>query len=500
MKSTVSSVGDNRVKLSVEVSEADLDRQIDAAFKRIAKQVRIRGFRPGKAPRRILEAQLGPEAGRQEALRTALPDYYAEAVVAHDVDVIDSPELEIVSGAEEGPLLFDAVVETRPVVNAGGYANLRVQVPSPEPTAEAVDSEVQSQLSAYAELVEVQRPAADGDHVTIDILAVHDDEEVPGLTTLSYDYEVGSGFMGGVLDENLREASAGDSLEFEAPHPDEDEPEPIRFEVEVHEVAEPVLPELDDAWVQSNTEFGTVEEYRSDIGERLRREGVLRCNLMLQPRMASELVKLVTDDVSETLVQQRAGEIVDGHLQRLQTEGHDPEAYLAESGQTRESLMATVKERAVTDVKFDLALRYVASQEELIPDDDALDDHLRDLAATQGERFDKLKTRLSKGGWLSELRAGLAKEAAGKWLVDNVELVDDDGNPVDREALQLPSLEPVAAGVLDSDEVSDGDDAAEADAAQADSADEADDAGSNEGDDAAAAEADPEETDREETA
>lgn len=439
MKSTVSTLGDNRVKLSVEVSEADLDRQIDAAFKRIAKQVRIKGFRPGKAPRRVLEAQLGPAVGREEALRTALPDYYAEAVVEHDVDVINSPELEIVSGTEEGPLLFDAVVETRPAVNAGGYANLRVQIPSPHPKDETVESEVQSQLAGFAELVEVDRPAADGDHVTIDILAVHGGEELPGMTTLSYDYEVGSGFMGGVLDENLRDASAGDSLEFEAPHPDEEEPEPIRFEVEVHEVAEPALPDLDDAWVQSNTEFATVDEYRGDIAERLRREAVLRAGLMLQPRMATELVKLVTDDVPETLVHKRAGEIVDSHLQRLRSEGHDHEAYLAESGQTRESLMDSVKERATSDVKFDLALRYVAAEEALMPDDEALEAHLKELAAAQGERFEKLKTRLAKGGWLSELRAGLAKQAASDWLVDNVELVDDDGNPVDRESLRLPS-------------------------------------------------------------
>ncbi len=449
MKSTVSAVGDNRVKLSVEVPEADLDKQIDAAFKRIAKQVRIRGFRPGKAPRRVLEAQLGPEIGREEALRTALPDYYAEAVIAHDVDVIDSPELEIVSGADEGPLLFDAVVQTRPAVNAGGYDSLRVQIPSPEPSEEMFNEELQNRLAAHAELVEVDRPADDGDHVTIDILAVHDGEEVPGLTTLSYDYALGSGFMDGVLDENLRDASAGDLLKFVADHPDTDEPEPISFEVQVHEVASPVLPVIDDAWVDANTEFATVAEFRADISERLRLDCVMRAAIMVQPNMAEALVKLVTDEIPETLVQQRASEIVEQHLKRVEAQGHDVDEFLADTSRTRESLMDDVSPQAAKDVKFDLALRYVAEQEDLIPDDQALDEHLAELAAQQGESFDKLKARLAKTGWLSDLRAGLAKQAAGEWLAEHVELVDPDGNEIDRESLKMPSADAEADAAAD---------------------------------------------------
>ena len=129
MKSVVEPLEGNKVKLSVEVDEGEFEKDIDAAFRRIAKEVRLPGFRPGKAPRRILEAKLGKDVGRDEALREALPTYYYQAVKDHDVDVIAAPEIDITAGKEEGAVAFDAVVEVRPSVLVPGYASLRIEIP-----------------------------------------------------------------------------------------------------------------------------------------------------------------------------------------------------------------------------------------------------------------------------------------------------------------------------------------------------------------------------------
>ena len=139
MRSTVEALEGNKVKVSVEVDEAEFEKAIDAAFKRIAREVRIPGFRPGKAPRRVLEARLGPEYGRSEALREALPEYYVEAVKEHEVDVIASPEFDITDGADAGAVTFDAVVEIRPTVTIEGYESLTVTLPSPVPSDEEID-------------------------------------------------------------------------------------------------------------------------------------------------------------------------------------------------------------------------------------------------------------------------------------------------------------------------------------------------------------------------
>src|SRR3954464_16018270 len=142
MKAVVEPLEGNKVKLSVEVDEQEFERALDSAFKRIAREVRIPGFRPGKAPRRLLEARLGADAARKEALREALPDYYAQALKDNDVDPIAPPEIDITSGEESGPIAFDAVVEVRPQLHVPGYGGLRVTVPSPKATDEEIDAQV----------------------------------------------------------------------------------------------------------------------------------------------------------------------------------------------------------------------------------------------------------------------------------------------------------------------------------------------------------------------
>ena len=181
MKAVVESLEGNRVKVSVEVDEAEFERDLDAAFRRISREVRLPGFRPGKAPRRVLEAKLGKDVGREEALREALPGYYSQAVRENDVDVIAAPEIEITAGKDEGPVTFDAVVEVRPVISVGGYQNLRVEIPRPEATDEEIDAQIDRLRDQFGELTAVDRPAIDGDHVTITISGSRDDEDLPGL-------------------------------------------------------------------------------------------------------------------------------------------------------------------------------------------------------------------------------------------------------------------------------------------------------------------------------
>src|SRR3954453_2667593 len=188
MQSSVEPLEGNKVKLSIEVDETEFDRAIDAAFRKIAREVRIPGFRPGKAPRRILEARLGADVARQEALRDALPEYYARAVGEHDVDVIAAPDIDIPAGQESGAVTFDAVVEVRPHIQVAGYQNLRIEVPSPAVTDEEIDAQIDRLRKQSGELQPVDRAARDGDHVTIDVAGSVGGEAVEGLTVDDYLY------------------------------------------------------------------------------------------------------------------------------------------------------------------------------------------------------------------------------------------------------------------------------------------------------------------------
>jgi trigger factor len=453
VKSQVEVLEDNRVKLSVEVEESEFDSAVDAAFKRIAKEVRMPGFRPGKAPRKLLEAQFGSQVGREEALREALPDYYARAVVEHDVDVIASPEIEITAGQDEGAVQFDAVVETRPTVDAAGYAGIRVTVPRPTPTDDEVDEQVDAMRRQFATFETVERPAADGDHVTIDISGTHGDEEVPGLTTTDYDYEVGSGAVVAEIDENLRGAEAGAEIEFSAEHPDPDEDEPLQFAVTVKEVKEAVLPDLDDAWAAEASEFATVDELRADLVTRMTSMRIQQSRMALEQGVAEALAELVTADVPESMIEGEMSARFQDMVGRLQQQGVDVGEYLAATGQSAEDLSAEMREPSEQAVKVDLGLRAVAVAEELVPDDAALDESLAEMAGQSGQDAQELRARLAEVGQLSALRADLAKRAAMEWLTDNVELVDEDGEPVDRADLEFP--EPETTDEADVDDASD---------------------------------------------
>ena len=140
LTTSVEALEDNKVRLHVAIPAADFEQAIDAAFRKLAKEVKMPGFRPGKAPRRLLEARMGTEIARDQALRDSLPEYYAEAVVAEDVDVIAPPEIDIVAGEEDGDVEFDAVVEVRPIVSVEGHDSLRIEIEKPEVKDEAIDA------------------------------------------------------------------------------------------------------------------------------------------------------------------------------------------------------------------------------------------------------------------------------------------------------------------------------------------------------------------------
>ena len=440
VNSTVEPLDDNRVKLSVEVDEAEFDAAVDAAFKRIAREVRLPGFRPGKAPRRLLEAQFGHQVGRDEALREALPDYYARAVVEHGVDVISPPEIEITSGQEEGVVAFDAVVEIRPTVNAAGYNGLRVEIPSPVVPEEEVDEQIDRMRGQFAELVEVERPAIDGDHVTIDINGSVDGEEVAGLTTSDYDYEVGTGAVVEEIDENLRGSKPGDILEFDADHPDPDESGTLHFRILVKDVKEAKLPELDDDFAAENSEFETVDELREDARKRMSAMRIAQSRMALQQKAAEALAELVDEDVPEPMIASEVAARLEDFVGRLEQQGADVEQYLESIGKTGEEFAADFREPAERAVRVDLGLRAVAEAEDLWPDDDTVDEQIEHFIGESGQDLGEVRARLVESGQMSALRADLAKQAALEWLTENVELVDEDGDNIDRALLEFPEV------------------------------------------------------------
>lgn len=457
MRSTVEPLEGNKVKLSIEVEAGEFDKAVDAAFKKIAKEVRLPGFRPGKAPRKVLEARFGTQAGREQALQDALPEYYSAAVIEHDVDVIAPPEIDITGGQEDGDISFDAVVEVRPTIEVPGYGGLQVTLDRPAVDDEVLQRQIDRMREMDSSLEEVDRPVQEGDTVTIDIAGTLDGEAQAGLTADDYSYTVGSGAITPEVDEHLVGAKAGDTLTFDATHPDAEETRQLRFEVVVKDVKEKVLPELTDEWAAGASEFETVEELRADLADRMLRVRRAQAQMSLREKVGEALAELVTDEIPEPMVNQEMQERLQDLALRLRAQGMQLEQYLAMTGSDPESFSQELRDTALNGVKVDLALRAVAEAEGIECTDEDLTEEIEGVASRVGQRPEDVREQFERVGQLSAVRSDIRKRKALEWLLERAEVLDPEGAPIDRSELEVPVDEDEDDDVA-ADEVAEGTD------------------------------------------
>ena len=424
------------MRLSVELDEDEVDQALDSTLRRLSQQVRIPGFRPGHVPRPVLEARLGgADALRQQAISDALPDLYAKAVADTELDPISAPEIDLTSGADGGPVTFDALVEVRPTVSVAGYAGLVVTVPSLAVTDEDVDAQVDRVREQSGELVPAGRPAVDGDYVTIDIHAKRAGAE--DLDVEDFLYEVGSGSAMPGLDEQLRAKSTGDILEFSSTVPGAEEEGAAQVRVLVKDVKRKELPPATDEWASEASEFDTLEALREDIRGRLAQVRVVQAQLALRERALDALVELVAEDPPASLVETEVRERLHDLGHRLEARRMTVEQFLAASGRDEASLLADIRGEATTAVRADLALRALADAESVEVGDEELEEAIAEMAEQVGTSPAELRRRLDRAGRLAAVRSDRRKAKALAWLLDHVEVVDDEGNPLSLDDLRI---------------------------------------------------------------
>jgi trigger factor len=444
MRATAAPEEGNKVRLSVEIDETEIAEAVDEVLRRLSRQIRVPGFRPGKVPRKVIEARLGgPVAVRTEAIRESVPDFYNQAIVDTDLDPITQPDIDITAGDDtpSGPLSFDAVVEVRPRVAIPGYAGLEVTLPSLTVTEEEVTAQVDRLRAGSGELVEVSRPAAHGDQVTIDLHGTRvgggDGED---LDTQDFLYQVGSGGVVPELDDQLAGAKVGDILEFEASVGDEGER--IAFRVLVKLIQELELPEATDEWASEASEFDTVEALRADIAERLRQRKVVEAQMALQSGTGEALAALVTEEIPEALVAAELRERLHDLSHRLEAQGMTLAQLVAATGRDEQAFLDELRAGALESVKVDLALRALVEEEGIELTDEELDEELTAMGQRLDLDPDEVRSQLEQAGRLTAVRSDRRKAKAMRWLMDNVALVDPDGTPISRDDLTIESEDP----------------------------------------------------------
>jgi trigger factor len=434
MDTSVEPLEANRVKLHIAVTEAEFEPAIDAAFRKLAGEVRIPGFRPGKAPRRLLEARFGPEVGREQALKDGLPGFYADAVVSEDLDVIAPPEIEITAGEESGPVEFDAVVETRPIVQLSGYEGLRVELDFTPVDDAAVDRQIDQLRDRFADLADSDDPLVDGNFASMDLSATIDGEPVDALTASDLLYEVGSGGLVPALDDALHGAGPGAVLEFTDALPErfgEQAGTEVTFRALVKDAKRKVLPELTDEWVAENTDAETVEALREESRRRIDLFGRLQAQMAMRDRVLDELAGLVSIEAPDPLVGQELESRLHDLMHRMQGQGLTIPQWLAATGQDQTEFLDQMRAGAARAVLADLALRAVVAQEEIAATDDELEAEIARLAERTGEKAQKLRRDLDRRGLLEAVRSDIARGKALQFVVDAAVALDANGAEID---------------------------------------------------------------------
>ena len=434
MRAITTILDNNRVKLAVEVDDAEMQDAIDAAAASLAKQVSVKGFRKGKVPKNVLVAHIGgPGVLRSEAIRESMPDFYARAVADTLIDPIGQPEINITDGEEEGTLTFDVEVEVRPEVPISGQRDLRVTIPSPVVSDADVDAQIDRFRETDAVLVDVDRPIVTGDLVTMDIHVEQIATDVEPLDMSDFMYTVGSGTITDGVDELILGLKAGEELKLNG---NVGGGVVATYVLTLKQVKERELPELTDEWVGENTEWSSVEEMRESIITRMRSMKIVEAQMSQRDAMLLALSNLIPEDVPEVLVESETNERLHDLGQRLSQQQMNLESFLQVTNQSPDQLLETLRADAARAVRVDLALRSLVRAEGLEATPEEIDEELESTAEAMNVSADLLRTNLRDTGRVVTFNSEVAKMKASKWLTEHVTFVDPNGVEIDRELLR----------------------------------------------------------------
>jgi trigger factor len=454
VKSTVESLGPTRVRIAVEVPFDELRPSMDAALKRLSSQVRIPGFRPGKAPARIVEQRVGRAALLEDAVNEAIPRAYAEAVRESSVKTIGQPDVEVTKLEDGDSLAFTAEVDVRPDIELPEYRKLPVTVDTAEVTDEQVTEQLDALRERFATLNGVERPVETGDYVLLDLLADIDGAEVEGGSATGLSYEVGADDLVEGLDEALTGMSAVESKTFEAAlRAGEHAGKTAQITATVNSVKERELPALDDEFAQLASEFDTVDALRADLAERLGRVGVW-LGAQARELLLDKLLESTDVPLPESAVKAERDWREHDVVHQLEHNEANLARYLDQQGKTREEFDADLQEAAERAVKTQIVLDDIADAESVSISDDELSAYLVGQAARYDVSPQEFAKQIMDGGNLPAMGAGVRRTKACATVLESAVVTDSDGVAVDLSAA-TETEESDTASVDESDDQSD---------------------------------------------
>ncbi|KIY22401.1 trigger factor [Mesobacillus subterraneus] len=414
----------NQTVLTIEVDAEKVNQGLDAAFKKVVKQINVPGFRKGKMPRQIFEKRFGVESLYQDALDIILPEAYANAIEETGIEPVDRPEIDVEQIEKGKTLIIKATVTVKPEVKLGEYKGLEVEAFDTNVTDEEVENELKAMQEKQAELVvKEEGKAENGDSVVIDFEGFVDGEAFEGGKAENYALELGSDSFIPGFEEQLIGTATGEEKDVEVTFPEEYHAaelagKPATFKVKVHEIKGKELPALDDEFAKdAEEEVETLAELKTKIKDRLAHDKAHQKEHFERDTVVEKAAANAEIEVPEAMIDSEIDRMVDEFEQRLQTQGMNMELYYQFTGQDENALREQMKEEAATRIRVNLTLEAIAKAENIEVTEEEVAAELEKMSEMYNMTADQIQAAL--GGSLEGIKGDLQLKKSIDFLVEN---------------------------------------------------------------------------------
>ena len=441
MTTTITESGQFERLVKFQLSDEQINDAKKGAARKLATDVKIHGFRPGKAPLPVVEATVGAERVRREAIDDLVPPVLTEVLNEEEINPAVTPELASVDDVEGG-VEVEVKVTLWPEIETPKYRDRSIEVTNPVVTDDDLEEQTKRMLEQFATVEEVERAAGPGDFVSIDVEANKDGEPVEETTATDLLYEVGSGLFIEGMDDIVAGTEAGGEVTFEAPLPDgfgNRAGEEVTFVVKINEVKERILPDLTNEWVDENTEFETVDELSIELRDRLGDAKLRAVSREYSEKALSTLRDQIEVELPEAITRVEMDSQLHNFLHRLEESELTLDDYFQASGVNQDAFLADLQSQAELSIQNRLVLEAIAKAEDVDVTEEDMSNALQALAAQSGDPVAYLKAFQESGQELA-LASDILRNRALEAILSNAQPVDEDGNPLDL-TLEVPEVE-----------------------------------------------------------
>lgn len=424
MKANVEEISSIKKKVSIEISEDQVNKEVESFYKDLGKKAKIKGFRPGKVPRDILERYF-KDYVKAEVIQKLIEETYPQALSETDLHPVSPPVIDP-GGFEDGkPFQYSAIIEVKPDIQLEEYTGLKIEGKKEEVKDEEVEERLKALQNLHANLKTISeaRPIQTGDYVIVDYEARLGGKPLEGGKAIDFTVEVGSGQFIPAFEEKLIGLKPEEEKEIEVSFPEDYgyqkwAGKTISFHVKIKEIKEKILPPLDDEFAKDLGDYSSFEELKVKLKGEIEKEKELALERQLKDQVVDQLLEINPFDVPESLVGEQAKAMVSDTKLRLAAQG----VALKKLGVSEEKLQEDYKAMAQKQVRTFLILEKIAGAEGIAVTDEEADDRLREMSEKMHQKFDVVKRYYEKNGLLPEVKAGIIRDKTLNFLLEKANI------------------------------------------------------------------------------